>query len=107
VYELKKLPRRYIEPTGRLRRPERLSRHQLPPWSKPVEHLELVLNLGEHGEMAGPDQDVPCILEGCEKIQGLLQVVDDVARRLRILRCVHADVTLLTVVGSEKFRIEL
>jgi hypothetical protein len=46
-----------------------------------AENLDLLLDLGEHGEVVGVDEDVPAVLERREQIERLFQGVGDVVWR--------------------------
>jgi hypothetical protein len=55
-----------------------------------AQDLDLMLDLGEHGEVVGVDEDVPTVLEGCQQIQGLFQPEEHTLWRLR-WRLMHSN----------------
>jgi hypothetical protein len=48
-----------------------------------AQKLNLMLDLGEHGEMIGVNQDVPAVLEGGEEIERLFWGVRNCFRWLK------------------------
>jgi hypothetical protein len=47
-----------------------------------TQNLNLTLDLGEHGEVVGLDEDVPAVLKPSQQVQRLIEVEDDALRSL-------------------------
>lgn len=83
--EAEQILRRHIEASCRFRGPEQLSGHPalLRQGRVRAQNLNLMLDVGEHGEMIGVDEDVPAVLEGGKEVKRLFMGVRNGFRWLK------------------------